>query len=183
MLNPKIILSTIFAVLAGGLALLGFGIADSSLVMIIFGSLLTLLAGAFLYIWWRANQLLGVSQALGRQDFAGARQKLANVRNPEKLNALSKTYYYFLLGMVETQAAAWKEARAAFRTSLETNRFRAIDEKATALVMLTQIELRSKNIEGAKRYLREARELKPGAEIQEQIKELVRQAKQANIRL
>lgn len=182
MLNPKLILSILCVLLAGGLTLLGFGISDGGVFMIIVGSVLTVLAAALLYIWWRANQIIAVSQAMGQQDFVTARQKLANIKNPEKLNALSKTYYYFLLGAVETQSRAWKEARAAYRTALETNRFRAIDDKATALIMLVQIELNSKNFEMAKRYMREARELKPGTEIQEQIKEIIRQTKPLNIR-
>ena len=68
-----------------------------------------------------------------------------------------------------------KEARTAFKTALETNRFRAADEKATALVMLAQLDLRSQNKEGAKRYLREAKALQPGEQLRQQIDYIVKQ--------
>jgi len=170
MLNPRIILIIICAITAIGLVLLAFQ-------WWILGGILTAIGGFFLYIWWRMNQLLGISQALAANDMITARRKLDEVKNPQKLNAYSKTYYYFFLGMVATHENKLKDARAAFKTALETNRFRAADEKATAYVMLAQLDLRSQNKEGARRNLREARSLNPGEQLRQQIDYIVRQAR------
>ena len=64
-----------------------------------------------------------------------------------------------------------------FKTALETNRFRSVDERATALLMMAQLDLRSHNNEGAKRYLREAKALEPGEQVREQISMIVKQAR------
>jgi hypothetical protein len=170
MLNPKLLLSIIIGITVVGLVLL-------ALQWWITGGIITALGLVILYLWWRMNQLLGISQAIVAQDWAGARKKLEGVRNPDKLNAYSKTYYYFFQGMVETQSNNLKAARQGFKTALETNRFRAIDEKATALLMMAQLDLRANNKEGAKRYLREARALEPGQQIREQINEILRMAR------
>lgn len=170
MINPKIILAII-----GGITLIGLVLL--ALQWWILGGIITALGGFFLYIWWRMNQLLGISEALGTNDMAGARRKLDAVRNPHKLNAYSRTYFYFFEGMVQTHENRLKEARASFKTALETNRFRAADEKATALVMLAQLDLRSQNKEGAKRYLREAKALNPGQQLREQIDYIVKQTR------
>jgi hypothetical protein len=79
--------------------------------------------------------------------------------------------------MVEIHSNNFKAARPAFKTSLETNRFRSVDERATALLMLAQLDLRQRNMEGAKRYLREARALEPTEQIREQINTIVKQAR------
>ncbi len=167
MLKPKVLLYIIL-----GLTLLGLTLL--ALQWWVLGGILTAIGGGFLYLWWRMNQLLGISEAIMAGNFDAARAKLAGVRNPDKLTADSKTYYYYFQGTVEAQTGNWKASRAAFKTALETNRFRAIDERATALVMLAQVELRTNNREGAKRYLAEAQDLSPGPEIREQIKEVNR---------
>jgi tetratricopeptide (TPR) repeat protein len=170
MFSPKILLYILVAFVALGLVLLGFK-------WWILGSIVTVLGGVLLYLWWRLNQILQISDALVKNDIALARQKLAEVKNPDKLNAYSKTYYYFFQGMVEVQSNRFKEAKAGFKTSLDTNRFRTPDEKATALLMLAQLYLRERNLETAKRYIREAKALNPGDQIKEQINTLVRQAR------
>ena len=170
MLNPKLIQAIIIGITVLGLVFL-------ALQWWITGGIITALGLVILYFWWRMNQLLGISQAIVAQDWATARQKLEGIRNPDKLNAYSRTYYYFFQGMVETQANNLKGARQGFKTALETNRFRAIDEKATALLMMAQLDLRANNKEGAKRYLREARALEPGQQIREQINEILRMAR------
>jgi hypothetical protein len=170
MVNPKLILSIIIGVAVIGITLLAFK-------WWVFGGILTALGLAFLYLWWRMNQLLEISQALMANDIPLARKRLEGIKNPEKLNAYSKTYYFFFQGMVETHANNLKVARQAFKTAIETNRFRAVDEKATAYVMLAQLDLRAQNKEGAKRYLREARALEPTDQVRDQIKMIVQQAR------
>jgi hypothetical protein len=170
MLSPKILLYILIAFTALGLTLLAFQ-------WWILGSITTVLGLALLYLWWRLNQILQISDALVKNDLELARKRLTDVKNPDKLNAYSKTYYYFFQGMVEIQSNRFKEAKQAFKTSLETNRFRAVDERATALLMMAQLELRNRNLEGGKRYLREAKALNPGEQIREQIGTLVRQAR------
>lgn len=170
MLSPKILLAILVAFTLIGLTLLAFQ-------WWILGGIITVIGGVLLYLWWRLNQILQISDALAKNDMEAARRSLAAVRNPEKLNPYSKTYYYFFEGMVELQSGNMKGARNGFKTSLETNRFRSVDERATALVMLAQIDLRSRNTEGARRNLREARALEPGPQIREQINLIVKQAR------
>ncbi len=173
MLNPKTLVYIIGAIILLGVVLLGFQ-------WWITGGIITAIGLAFLYVWWRMNQLVEISQAMASNNIPLARTKLAAVKNPHKLNPYSKTYYYFFQGMVDVQSNNLKESRAAFKTALETNRFRTADEKATALLMLAQLDLRSRNKEGAKRYLREAKALEPGEQIREQISYIL---KQTGIRL
>ncbi|MBC8144465.1 MAG: hypothetical protein H7X80_02700 [bacterium] len=168
MLSPKILLWSLIAVTAIGVALLAFQFW-------ILGGIITALSLALLYLWWRLNQILKVSDAMLKNDIPLARKHLEGVKNPEKLNAYSKTYYYFFMGMVEVHSNNLKPARTAFKTALEVNRFRSVDERATALLMLAQLDMRSRNMEGAKRYLREAKALEPGEQIREQINMIVKQ--------
>ena len=170
MVSPKILLAILVGLTVVGLTLLAFQ-------WWILGGIITALSLALLYLWWRLNQILGVSEAMLKNDLALARVKLEKIKNPEKLNPYSKTYYYFFLGMVEIHSNNLKQARPAFKTALETNRFRSVDERATALLMLAQLDMRSRNMEGAKRYLREAKALEPGEQIREQINMIVKQAR------
>ncbi len=173
MLNPKTLGLIIGAITLLGIVLLAFQ-------WWITGGLITAIGLALLYIWWRMNQLMEISQALAANNMPLARTRLAAVKNPHKLNPYSKTYYHFFQGMVEAQSNNLKESRTAFKVALETNRFRTADEKATALLMMAQLDLRSRNKEGAKRYLREAKALEPGEQIREQISYII---KQTGIRL
>jgi hypothetical protein len=170
MLSPKILLYILIAFTLLGLTLLAFQ-------WWILGSIVTVLGGVLLYLWWRLNQIIQISDALMKNDLALARQKLAAVKNPEKLNPYSKTYYYFFEGMVNVSSNNFKEARQGFKNSLETNRFRTTDEKATAHIMLAQLDLRSRNLEGAKRHIREAKGLNPSEQVREQINTIVKQAR------
>lgn len=170
MRSPNIIFAIILVVVAGGITLLAFE-------WWVLGGIATALGVALLYIWWRVSQILRISTAISANDMPKARMELAKVKNPNRLNAYSKTYFFLFQGIVDVQTNDFKAARQAFKTSLETNRFRAVDEKATALVMMAQLDLRVRNTEGAKRYLREARDLKPGEQIREQIATLVKQAR------
>lgn len=170
MRSPNLIFAIILVVVAGGIALL-------ATEWWILGGLATTIGLALLYVWWRVSQILRISAAITANDLSRARLELNKVRSPDKLNAYSKTYYYLFQGIVDVQTNEFRSARTAFKTSLETNRFRAVDEKATALVMMAQLDLRTRNTEGAKRFLREARDLKPGDQIRQQINEIVKQAR------
>src|SRR4051812_39101740 len=123
MVNPKLLLGIIIAVTVIGITLLAFK-------WWVFGGILTVIGLAFLYLWWRMNQLLEISQSLMANDIPLARKHLEAIKNPAKLNGYSKTYYFFFQGMVETHGNNLKVARQAFKTALDTNRFRAVDEKA-----------------------------------------------------
>lgn len=170
MISPKILLALIALLALGGLTLLAFQYW-------IVGGLIVAISAALYYLWWRMNQLLNVSNALMKSDLEGARKHLAAIKNPEKLNPYSKTYFYFFEGMVNIQSNAFKESRQSFKSALEANHFRGVDERATTLVMLAQLDLRNRNTEGAKRYLREAKALEPTQQIREQISTIVKQAR------
>jgi hypothetical protein len=170
MMNPKILLAILVAIVLIGVTLLAFQ-------WWITGGIITVIGGVLMFLWWRMNQLLDISQALANQDLPLARTKLDAVKNPEKLNPYSKTYYYYFLGMLETYSNNFKPARQAFKVALETNRFRAVDEKASVLVMMAQLDLRTRNNEGAKRFLREAKALEPSQQVKEQINSIVKQAR------
>jgi len=170
MRSPHLIFAIILLVALGGATLLVFE-------WWILGGIVTAIGLALLYVWWRVSQILRISTAITSNDMARARVELDKIRTPEKLNAYSKTYYYLFKGIVEVQTNDFKGARTSFKTSLETNRFRGVDEKATALVMMAQLDLRQRNNEGAKRWLREARDLKPSEPIREQIGSIVKQGR------
>lgn len=173
MLSPKILFAIIIAVTVIGLALLAFQ-------QWILGGIITVIGLVVLFFWWRIYQILRVSEALQKQDLERAERYLDAIKKPEKLNAYSQTYYYFFRGMLDMQKRDYKAARAGLKRSLALGSFRSVDEKATAMLALANLDLRGRNRQGAKQMLRDARELGPNQEIREQIK-LV--AKQAQIRL
>ncbi len=173
MLTPKVIFAILIGVAVIGLVLLAFQ-------QWIFGGIVTAVGLVAVYLWWRLYQILRVGEAMQKGDLDKADEYLKVISNPEKLNDYSKTYYYFFRGMVDIQRGQYKESRSALKRSLEVGSFRAIDEKAAAMLALAQLDLRSRNRQGAKRLLQEARDLDPAEEIRQQIKTI---AKQAQIRL
>lgn len=170
MISPKILLALLALIILGGLTLLAFE-------WWILGGIITAAGIVLAYLWWRMNQLLQVSQAMMKQDFDLARRKLDAIKRPEKLNPYSRTYYYFFQGMVEIQTNNFKAARQAFKSSLDTNYFRSVDERATALMMMAQLDLRNRNMEGAKRYLREAKALDPSEQVRDQLNQIVKMSR------
>ena len=172
-MNQKILFGALGLIVAIGLVLLGLG-------EYIAGGIVTLIGAALLFAYWRLYRILRISEALGREDMETAKRYLDAIDRPEKLNDYSKTYYYFFRGMVDLKENSFREAEAAFKQSLETNRFRGVDEKASAHLMVGQLLLRKRNRQGAKRHMQEARSLTSNPQILEQIRSL---AKQARIRL
>lgn len=169
-MNQKLLFGAIGAVLLIGLVLL-------ALQYWIAGGIVTVIGAVLLFFVWKLWLILRISEAIGRQDFELAKQHMAAIRNPEKLNDYSKTYYSFFKGMIDTQENNFKEAEASFRKALEINRFRAPDEKATSHLMVAQLQLRKRNRQGAKRHLQEAKSLTSNPQIIEQIRTLVKQAR------
>jgi len=170
MISPKIIQGILVGLAVAGLVLLG-------LQWWITGSILFLLGAGLYYLWWRFNRIGEISQAVANGDTVTARKKLAAFKNPDKLNPISKTYFYYLLGMTEIRENNFKEARTAFKSALEANYFRTTDEKASVYLMMAQLDLRSRNTEGAKRYLRDARDLEPSDEVKNQINFILKEAR------
>jgi hypothetical protein len=170
MISPKVLLGILIVVILGGLTLLVFE-------HWIIGSIITVIGLVLLYLWWRMNQLLQVSDALMKQDLEKARRELGKIKRPEKLNPYSRTYYYFFQGMIDIQSNNFKAARQGFKAALDTNHFRSVDERATALLMMAQLDLRNRNMEGAKRFLREAKSLEPSDQVRDQINLIVKQAR------
>lgn len=172
-MNQKILFGLIGAVVAVGIVLLVLGEFIAGGIVTVIGLLLGL-------TYWRLYRILRISEALGRDDIPQAKEYLAAIGNPERLNDYSKTYYSFFKGMVELKENAFKDAEASFKRALEVNRFRGVDEKASAHIMVGQLLLRKRNRQGAKRHLQEARTLTSNPQILDQVKTL---AKQARLRL
>ncbi|MCE2503499.1 MAG: hypothetical protein J4G05_05535 [Chlorobi bacterium] len=172
-MGPKIIGIVIAVLTGGGLVMLG-------LQWWIAGGVVTALGLVLLFFWWRLYQILRISEALSKEDFQKAKGQMAKIKNPEKLNDYSRTYYNFFKGVIDARENRFKEAEQAFKIALEINRFRAPDEKATSHLMMGQLLLRKRNRVGATRHLQEAKSLASNPQIHEQIKAL---AKQARIRV
>ena len=167
-MNQKILRLIVIGVVVIGIVLAVF-------VNWIAGGIVAVIGAVLLFVLWRMNVILGISEALAKDDMDEAKRRLAAVRNPQKLNDYSKTYYNFFKGIVDTRDNNFKEAEQSFKTSLEINRFRAPDEKATAHLMIAQLLLRKRNRVGATRHLKEAKDLAKNQQIHEQIKTLVKQ--------
>ena len=118
MLSPKIIGYVLAVLVAGGLVMLG-------LQWWIAGAIVTIIALVLLFLWWRLYQILRISESLSKEDFEGAKEHMARIKNPEKLNDYSRTYYNFFKGVIDTRENRFKEAEQAFKAALEINRFRA----------------------------------------------------------
>lgn len=169
----KILQAVLIAIPVGGLVMLAFGLW-------IAGGIVTVVGLVLLYLWWRFYQIMRIAELLSKEDYEGAKAQLAKIKNPEKLNDYSKTYYYYYKGMISVKENKFKEAETECKRALEVNRFRSPDEKAMTHFLIGQLLLRKRNREGGRRHLVEARSLTDNKEIKEQIRIL---AKQARIRM
>ena len=164
----KLLPLILIVVTVGGLVMLGFQ-------MWILGGILTGLGAVLLFFWWRLYEILRIAEALGKQDLESAKQALAKIKNPEKRNEWSRTYFNFYKGVIEAQENKFKEAEASIKKALEVGKFRTPDERATAHFMMAQFLLRKRNREGARRQLAEAKSFAAEPQLKEQIKVLAKQ--------
>ena len=172
-MNQKFFPIILGVLTAGGLVML-------ALQWWIVGGIVTAIGLVLLFFWWKLYQITRISESIAKQDFETAKMQMASIKNPQKLNDYSKTYYFFFQGVIDTHENKFKEAESALKQALEVNKFRAPDDKASAHVMLGQLLFRKRNRVGGTRHLKEARSLSDNPQIVTQVKEL---AKQMRIRI
>ena len=140
------------------------------------GISLMLLAGIFVFFYFKNEILLLAFLRLRKQDFAGAGKWLDKIKNPQSsLIKNQQGYYYFLQGLLLSQTnitAAEKLFKKALKTGLAMNH-----DKAMAKMQLAGIAMTKRRKREATMLLAEAKKLDKHNMLAEQMKMLKQQMK------
>jgi len=157
-------------------AIIAFSVMQFAESHIMNGISLVILAGFFVFFYFKNEILLLAFLRLRKQDFKGAGKWLIKIKNPS--SALIKNqegYYYFLQGLLLsqtniTQAEKW--FKKALRTGLSMNH-----DKAMAKLQLAGIAMTKRRKREATMLLAEAKKLDKHNMMAEQVKMLKQQLK------
>ena len=140
------------------------------------GIALLLLAGIFVFFFYKNEFLLLAFLKIRSQDFTGAQKWLNYIKNPEAaLRKPQQAYYYFLNGLIQSQANL-TQAEKLFRKSL--NLGLSMDhDVAMAKLNLATIAMTKRRKREATTLLNEAKKLDKHGMMAGQIKQLKDQMK------
>jgi len=140
------------------------------------GISLVLLAGIFVFFYFKNEILLLAFLRLRKQDFAGAGKWLDKIKNPQSsLIKNQQGYYHFLQGLLLSQTnitAAEKLFKKALKIGLAMNH-----DKAMAKMQLAGIAMTKRRKREATMLLAEAKKLDKHNMLAEQMKMLKQQMK------
>lgn len=140
------------------------------------GILLVLLSGLVLLTYFRNERILWAFWQLRNQRMDKAERILLGIRNPEKSLIKSQlAYYYFMLGLVESQRGIGK-AETLLKKALSTG-LRMKTDQAMAKLNLAGIAMAKRRKREAQILLTEAKKLDTRKLLDEQIKMLQAQMK------
>lgn len=157
-------------------AIIAFAVMQFSVSHIMNGISLILLAGIFVFFYFKNEILLLAFLRLRKQDFAGAGKWLARIKTPA--NALinnQQGYYYFLQGLLLSQTNI-TQAEKLFKKALRIGLTMSHD-KAMAKLQLAGIAMTKRRKREATMLLAEAKKLDKHNMMAEQVKMLKQQLK------
>ena len=140
------------------------------------GIMILLLAGIFVFFFYKNEFLLLAFLQIRKQNMAGAEKWLAYIKNPETaLRKPQEAYYYFLQGLMVTQTSMTK-AEKMFKKAL--NLGLAMDhDKAMAKLNLAGVSMHKRRKREATLLLNEAKKLDKQGMLKDQIKMMKDQMK------
>jgi len=157
-------------------AIVVFAVMQFTVSHIMNGISLVLLAGIFVFFYFKNEILLLAFLRLRKQDFTGAGKWLARIKNPS--SALIKNqegYYFFLQGLLLSQTNI-TQAEKLFKKALRIGL--AMDhDKAMAKLQLAGIAMTKRRKREATTLLAEAKKLDKHNMMAEQVKMLKQQMK------
>jgi len=140
------------------------------------GILFILLMGLVVLSIFKDERVLWAFYQLRRQKPAKAQAVLATIKRPELLIGSQEAYYYYLLGLVESQLNSLTKAEKFFRKALNMG-LRMKHDQAMAKLNLAGICMSKRKKREATTLLAEAKKLDKHKMLTEQIKMLQQQLK------
>jgi hypothetical protein len=140
------------------------------------GISILLLAGVFIFFYFKNEFLLLAFLQIRKQNFAGAQKWLAYIKNPTKaLRKPQEAYYYFLQGLMVTQTSMTK-AEKFFKKALSLGLSMGHDI-AMAKLNLAGVAMHKRRKREATTLLNEAKKLDKHGMLKEQIAMMKQQMK------
>lgn len=140
------------------------------------GIMLILLAGIFVFLYFKNEFILLAFLRLRKQDFAGSKRWLDRIKNPEKaLVQKQQGYYYYLHGLMVSQTnmtQAEKYFRKAIKLGLSMNQ-----DLAMAKLNLAGIAMSKRRKREAQLLLKDAKKLDKHNMLNDQIRMMKQQMK------
>ena len=140
------------------------------------GILILLLAGVFVFFFYKNEFLLLAFLQIRKQNFAGAEKWLAYIKNPSSaLRKPQEAYYYFLQGLMVTQTSMTK-AEKLFKKALGLG-LSMDHDIAMAKLNLAGVAMHKRRKREATNLLSEAKKLDKHGMLKDQIKMMKDQMK------
>lgn len=140
------------------------------------GILLILLAGIFVFLYFKNEMILMAFLRLRKQDFPGAKKWLDRIKNPETaLTQKQQGYYWYLHGLMVSQTnitQAEKHFKKAIKLGLSMSQ-----DLAMAKLNLAGIAMTKRRKREAQMLLNEAKKLDKHKMLDDQIKMMKQQMK------
>lgn len=144
------------------------------------GIMFILLAGVFVFLYFKNELILLAFLRLRKQDFEGAKRWLDRIRNPEaSLVRKQQGYYNYLNGLMVSQTNM-NEAEKYFKKAISLGLSMSAD-LAMAKLNLAGIAMTKNRKREAQSLLAEAKKLDKHNMLTEQIKMMQEQMKRANM--
>ncbi|WP_340063889.1 DUF2892 domain-containing protein [Ascidiimonas aurantiaca] len=140
------------------------------------GIFLVLLAGIFVFLYFRNELILLAFLRMRKQDFEGTQKWLNRIKNPEtSLIKKQQGYYYYLHGIMSSQKNL-TEAEKYFKKALKLGLSMSYDV-AMAKLSLAGIAMQKRRKREATNLLNEAKKLDKQKMLSDQIKMMQQQMK------
>ncbi|MGB7785426.1 MAG: DUF2892 domain-containing protein [Salinimicrobium sp.] len=140
------------------------------------GIFILLLAGIFIFLYYKNEMILLAFLKLRKQDFEGAKKWLDKIKNPEKaLTQKQQGYYWYLHGLMVSQtniSQAEKFFKRAIKLGLSMDQ-----DLAMAKLNLAGIAMTKRRKREAQMLLQEAKKLDKHKMLDDQIKMMKQQMK------
>lgn len=129
--------------------------------------------GVAYLIWsyYKEGTVFLATQAFQKKDYERTKRYLDDIRYPEKLRKGRRNFYEFMKGNLALQEEDYQSAEMHFQIASRLP-FRRPNDKAIILVHLANINLRKKDYERVKAYLKVARELEVSSRISQIINKI-----------
>lgn len=127
-----------------------------------------------IFLLWGYYKMSTVALALKelrKNDLDEAQRILDFCTRPEKLLKPQKAYYYFIKGYIAREKDYYDEAIAAYEQALDLG-LKVDNDKAIALLSITDIYMLRKDITNAKRYFYRMKDLKVQPGLMEPIRKM-----------
>ncbi len=158
----KIIVAGVLCLAAVALFVFGF---------ISWGVWAVIVAGFFVLFHFKNEKNLLAFLFLRRSKFGAVDSVLSKVKHPENMIQRQEAYYYYLVGLVETQKNNRSKAEKSFKKALSVG-LKMKNDRAVALLNLSGIYLTQRNKKLSKYYLQEAKKMDEHKMLTDQIKEI-----------